>query len=398
MDSFITIVFIVLFGVLLSGGLGILLWWGGQWLYIFYAHRHREHESLESVLLQVAVPRDNETKIDAAEQMFASLYSIHKSHGFFHFLDPHPQPHLSFEIVGSPGDIRFFIHTPKKLRDLVEKQINGAYPDAEILVVDETNNRKPPSVVGNEYNIFSERGKVAFASLALKGAPYKPIKVFKDLAVDPLSSITSALAKMTDGEGAAIQIMVAPAHEHWREEGRHHLAKTKKAEANPETAKYSENSKDLEGIENKISKPGFDVVIRVVVSSTSEAAAKAHLDNLLTAISQFNGVNSFKKNKHRFKGLFMNDFLYRYMPMRGHTGVLNSEELATVFHLPNKSVATPNIFWVTAKRAPAPASIPTEGLFLGKSTYRGLAKPVFMNLDDRRRHMYIIGKTGTGKS
>jgi len=84
--------------------------------------------------------------------------------------------------------------------------------------------------------------------------------------------------------------------------------------------------------------------------------------------------------------------------MIGKTSVLTTEELATLFHFPNKSVTTPNIFWMNAKRAPAPATIPTEGLYLGKSTYRGLAKPVYMDIDDRRRHMYIIGKTGTGKS
>jgi type IV secretory pathway TraG/TraD family ATPase VirD4 len=77
---------------------------------------------------------------------------------------------------------------------------------------------------------------------------------------------------------------------------------------------------------------------------------------------------------------------------------LTTEELATIFHFPNKSITTPNIFWMNAKRAPAPATIPDSGLYLGKSTYRGLAKPVYMDIDDRRRHMYIIGKTGTGKS
>ncbi|OGH51451.1 MAG: hypothetical protein A3G13_02550 [Candidatus Levybacteria bacterium RIFCSPLOWO2_12_FULL_37_7] len=94
----------------------------------------------------------------------------------------------------------------------------------------------------------------------------------------------------------------------------------------------------------------------------------------------------------------MNDFIYRYMPIRGQKSLLTSEELATIFHLPNKSVATHHIHWITSKRAPAPAQVPDSGLYLGKSTYRGLSKPVYMSLDDRRRHMYIIGKTGTGKS
>ena len=381
-----------------SGALIIILFgWAVFYLvFLWYKYRHREKESLSSVLLQVILPRDNEIKIDAAEQMFASLASLRLG-GRFSFLKP--QPHFSFEIVGIPGDIRFYVHAPRKLQDLVEKQINGSYSDAEITVVQEKEDAvNKGRIVGNEYNIFSETGKVAFASLKLKNRNYLPIKVYKELAVDPLSAITSTLAKMTEGEGAAIQIMVSPADSKWKKIGRLHVSSTKKTEANPETAKYSADPKELEAIENKISKQGFDVVVRIVVSSTSLEAARAHLSNIKTAFSQFNGFNALTSNKHRFKGAFMNDFIYRYMPVRGQTAVLSSEELATIFHFPNKSVVTPHIHWIRAKRAPAPAQTPQSGLFLGKSTFRGLSKQVYMSLDDRRRHMYIIGKTGTGKS
>ena len=78
--------------------------------------------------------------------------------------------------------------------------------------------------------------------------------------------------------------------------------------------------------------------------------------------------------------------------------MLSSEELATLFHFPNKSIETPHIFWVTSKKAPAPAEIPSSGLYVGKSVYRGISKPVYIGEDDRRRHVYIIGKTGVGKS
>ena len=363
-------------------------------LAIWYRNRDRERQSLESTLLQVALPRDNEIKIDAAEQLFSSFGSMRKG-GRLSFFKL--QPHLSFEIVGMPGDIRFYVNTPNKYRDLVEKQINGAYPDAEIKAVDEKT-QKEGFVVGNEYNIFSDSAKVAFASLRLKTSNYMPIKVYKDLATDPLSSITSVLAKMTLGEGAAIQILVSPADGKWKKQGRAYIARTKKNEANPETAKYAADPKELEAVENKIGKPGFNAVIRVVVSSTNLETANAHLGNIVSAFSQFDGANSFTKNKHRFKGMFMTDFIYRYMPMRGQTSVLTSEELSTVFHFPNKSVATPHIFWISSKRAPAPAQIPESGLYLGLSTYRGLSKPVYMQRDDRRRHMYVIGKTGVGKS
>jgi len=383
---------------LLAVGVVIAIFYGlGYLLFILYKHRNREFVSLESVLLQVGVPRDNEIKIDAAEQLFSSLASIAKG-GRFSFLNP--QPHISFEIVGIPGDIRFYVHLSKSLRDLVEKQIHGAYPDAEITEVleNQAQQQQKAYIIGNEYNIFSESGKVAFASLKLKSKDYLPLKVFKDLPVDPLSSITSVLAKMTEGEGAAIQILASPADSSWKKKGRSYLSSVKKAEANPETAKYSADAKELEAIENKIGKPGFNVMVRMVVSSSTMESAKAHLGNIQSAFSQFDGANSFTKNKHVFKNAFIADFVYRYMPVRGQTSVLTSEELATIFHFPNKSITTPHIYWITAKRAPAPAQIPQSGLYLGKSTYRGLSKPVYMGRDDRRRHMYIIGKTGTGKT
>lgn len=394
-ENLMNILLLFMGGLIGAGLLAVLAVLGWQGFVLWYRNRHREKEALDTTLLEVSVPRDNEIKIDAAEQMFTSFASLRKS-GRFSFLNP--QPSLSFEIVGLPEDIRFYVNTPNRIKDFVEKQINGAYPEAEIIEVDAKKEAKEGYTIGNEYNIFSKDGKVAFSSIRLKSSDYMPIKVFKDLPTDPLSSLTSVLAKMGQGEGAAIQMMVRPADGKWKKFGRKYLSKTKKNESNPEKATYSADSKELEGIENKIGKSGFDVVVRAVVSSITKESADAHLNNIISSFSQFNGANTFAKNKHRFKGLFMHDFIYRYMPMRGQTSVLTSEELATIFHFPNKSVETPHIHWVTAKRAPAPAKIPESGLFLGKSKYRGVARPIYMSLDDRRRHMYVIGKTGTGKS
>lgn len=364
----------VFVGLATVAGFLFILWRKGE---------KRKKKALTFVLLQVALPRDNEVKIDAAEQMFASLSSIKKA-GMISFMNV--QDYLSFEIVAKSGDIRFYVAVPSHLHDLIEKQINGSYPDAEVKVVD-------------EYNIFSESGKVAFASLKLKSSPYYPLKVFKDLPVDPLSQVTSVLAKMGEGEGASVQILVAPASNKWARHGRRFISKTKKAEANPETAKYATDAKTLEAIENKVSKPGFNAVIRIVVSSTSQESANAHLSNMVGAFTQFaSDQNGFTKDKIWFKRNFMVDFIYRYFPLWGVKSVLTSEELATIYHFPNKSVTTPHIQRLTAKRAPAPAKIPEQGLFLGKSIFRGVEKPVHIGIDDRRRHMYVIGKTGTGKS
>lgn len=387
-STFTFLVFLVIISAFLAVGLGALTYF----IFLNFKYRKREQTALDSTLLQVALPRDNEIKIDAAEQLFSSFASLHKS-GFMAV-----QPSISLEIVGMPSDIRFYVHVSNKIKDFVEKQINGAYPDAEITEVQEKKSLKEGFIVGNDYNIFAEDAKVAFASLSLKKADYLPIKLYKDLPTDPLSAITSTLAKMTDGEGAAIQIMITPADDKWKKVGRSHISATKKGEANPETAKYSSDPKEIEGIENSVSKPGFNSVVRVVVSSSTKESAEAHLNNIVNGFSQFSGLNSFTKNKIRMKKAFMTDFIYRYMPMHGGTAIMTTEELATIYHLPNKSITTPNIFWVNSKRAPAAAHVPTTGLYLGKSSYRGLSRDVFIERDDRRRHMYIIGKTGTGKT
>ncbi len=388
------------FGVLgfaaVAGFLMLLFYVFLMWI----RHRKRESEALNSTLLQVTVPRDNEIKVDAAEQMFSALYAIRKTYEKDRLSFFKSQPHLSFEIVGLPGDIRFYVNVPNNLRDFVEKQINGSYPDAEIIPVTEpAAKQREGGVLGTEYNIFSKDGKVAFVSLRLHHANHMPIKVYKDLAVDSLSSITSVLAKMGEGEGAALQIVISPASSKWKKEGRSFIGHTKKMEANPEKASYKSDAKELEAIESKIQKPGFDTVIRIVVSAKTYHAAKAHKDNIKGAFSQFTLHNSFHRNKNWIKGWFMNDFIYRYFPMWGQTSVLTSEELATIYHFPNKSVyTTPGIHWLTAKRAPAPSNLPTSGLYLGKSSYRGISRGIFQGREDRRRHTYIIGKTGTGKT
>lgn len=359
----------------------------GYVIFVFFKHRNREEASIDSVLLMIGVPRNNEFKIDVMEQLFASLYSIKKGGWKQKF---NIQPTISFEIVAKQEDIRFYVWTPKKLADLVEKTIHGAYPDAEVTEVD-------------EYNIFTSDGKVAYKSYQLGKNNFYPLKTFKDLATDPMSSLTSALAKLGPGEAAAIQIVISPAESTWQKEGGKFISDTKKSESDPQKAKYSTSAKTLEAIEQKTSKPGFEAVIRVVVVSADENIAKSTVTNIGSAFGQFAGeLNNLKSRKIWQKGAFMEDFLYRYQPMfnlfGNHTSILNSEELATIFHFPNKQITTPHIYWLNAKTAPAPSEIPSEGLYLGMSSYRGIKRPVYVGNEDRMKHVYIIGKTGTGKS
>ena len=167
----------------------------GYGLFIYFKNRDREEKSIDSVLLQVAVPRNNETKIDVMEQLFSSLYSLKKVGWKQKFS---VQPTISFEIVAKLEDIRFYVWVPKKLKDLIEKQINGEFADAEINEVD-------------EYNVFTTDGHVAYKSFQLGKANFYPLKTFKDLATDPMLGITSTLAKMGEGEAAVIQVLISPA-------------------------------------------------------------------------------------------------------------------------------------------------------------------------------------------
>jgi hypothetical protein len=374
--ALIIFIFLVILAGLALLAYGFILWW--RW-------RSREEKALDYVLLKVAVPQENETKIDAMEQIFASLYSM-KEGGKFGFLKT--QPHISLEIVSSEGKIKFFVSCPKELKELVERQIHGGYPNAEIK---ET----------KEYNIFSKNGKVAYKWLTQKKEPFYPLKTYKQLPTDPLSAITSAMAKLGEEEGAAVQILISPADDDWQKAGKSFVSDTKKQEADPEEAKFKVDAKTLEAIDSKCSKPGFETSIRLVVCAPNKELAKARLSNIQSAFAQFNSEwNRLTTKNIRFERSFMIDFIYRYQPIYWLYGktILNSEELASLFHFPNKSVETPNIDWLKAKPAPPPPNLPDSGLYLGRSYYRGVEKPVYIKEDDRQRHMYIIGKTGTGKT
>jgi len=381
------ITFLIVLGAsLLVFAIGILFFYG---LLIVLRLKKRERMSLEMVTMEVKLPKDNEIKIDVAEQMFSSFYSLKKS-GWFSFLEI--EDVIALEIVGKKADIRFYVSAPNRIKDMVEKQIYGYYPQADIQVVEEP-------------NIFTENGKVAFAALKQKDYSYQPIKVFKELPTDPLSAITSALSKMGEGEGGIVQILIRPAGTKWKKEGKSYVSSIKKKEASPEKATFKVDAKVLERVDEKCNKPGFETAIRIVVCSTSRESAEAHLRNIKTSFSQFSSdLNSFSSARILFKGGFMVNFIYKFfpvfeLPFSRSISILSSEELATIFHFPNKTVETPHINWLKAKSAPVAAEVPvSSGTFVGFGYHRAIKRPVCIGFEDRRRHIYIIGKTGVGKS
>ncbi|NOY14778.1 MAG: type IV secretory system conjugative DNA transfer family protein [bacterium] len=372
---------ISLFIFLLSlAGLAFLAWLFFLWL----KYRNRENRSLSMVTFEVLVPKDNEIKIDAAEQMFTSFASLTHTN-WLSRLFKHPR-HLTLEIVATKENIGFYLSVPEEDYQLIEKQIYGAYPEAHIKIIE-------------DHNIFTKDGHVAFSALKTKKPTFWPLKTYKEMATDSIASMTSAMAKLTEGEGILLQIVITPTSHRWQNQGKGWIANKKKEESDPEKAKYNIDPKTYEAIENKCSKPGFTTDIRLVVVSPKKDRAQAHLKEIIATFSQFQSpYNSFTTKKIWFKKMFMLDVIYRYLPFFGQTSILNTEELASIYHFPNKTVETPFIHWLLAKRAPAPPEIPSSGLFLGYNRFRGISRPIYIQDKDRQRHMYIIGKTGTGKS
>ncbi len=366
----------------------LLIWWEWQFQKLSGSKLSAsQRKALDLVFLEITVTRDNEIKAEAAEQIFATLAHLYRGGGLFGSLKP--QINLSFEIVADSKHTHFIVVSPREVAPFVEKQIHAAYSMAEVREV-------------SEYDIFKKEGSVACTQLVTSGPKYYSLKTYVDLGdVDPLNAITSSLTKFAPDEAAVIQFAVSPAGSGWQKQGLSFLARANRLEQDPQAVRRFSLSKETEeGISRKVSKPGFFALVRVVVVSPSSTSAEAHLRNIVASLEQLSvsHLASFKRKLTLSKRALAVDFLYRHVPRFAHWTVLSSEELATLFHLPNKFVTTPNIRWLEAKTGAAPLELPTAGLYLGKTSVRGVEQPIFIQKDDRRRHTYIIGQTGTGKS
>ncbi len=365
----------------------------GAYLYSRVLKRKdREKKTKDGVLFEVKVPRANETEAGVAESMFANLYGIKKDgKGWKKYLKVGES--ISFELVGLPGEIRTYVYAPRHLAELVEKQILGSYQDASVDIVD-------------EYNIFTEDGHVVYGTLELKESAYYPIKVLEDFTGDPTANIFATLSKMADKEGALIQLVLTPAGSGWQKAGRKFVHKVESNNSDPEKKKMDVPQEALQAISKKASKVGFRTAIRVVTSAPTEELAKMHFDNIVGAFEQYTnpGINNLTvvKPTGRAERDFMHNVIYRRMPLESKT-ILNVEELAALYHFPNKDITTPNINWLLSRDFPAANWInddidSKDTIWLGKNEYRGKVKNICFMREDRFRHSYIVAQTGVGKS
>jgi hypothetical protein len=381
---------------------------------------------------KVVRQRDDNERQDAwreeigAMEQFLSLLSTMKDGkgGWHHFL--FGSPHVSFEIANSSksDDIVFFVAMPKKFRESIEKAIHSSFPNASL--------DKAP-----DYSIFSSGNHTSSAMLKLKNNYILPLKTYENLEVDPLNAIVNALGKLnTEDEGAAIQLVMVPAKHSWRKAGRtiahkmqqgkrlrdvHHNSFAEEMGKNftntindtffssrkddlPNSQKQiyqltPEEQELIKNIDQKSSKAGFYVNIRLVASAASVERAQQILAHMENSFSQFENsdINHFQIAGRGDNKKIAYDFIFRNFDQE-NAMILNTEEIASVFHLPISVTEAPRIRWLKSNSAPPPTDISQEGIELGFNEYRGVRTSIRISPVDRRRHLYTIGQTGVGKS
>ncbi len=391
--------------------------------------RSREdiRRSLNMVLFLVTLPKQakDETKeneknekelVAVMEQLYATLAKLDNSFWY-------GPSHFSFEIAveSASQEIGFYVGVPRKFEKLIENQVHSFYATAQVERVE-------------DYNIFMPNSFVAGKSLALSLDSLFPLKTYQNLEFDPLNNITNTLSKLPIGEGASVQLLIKPVAKGWKyksfkfiklvqKEGLQKAitsqrfvgkvnkliqSKPKKDPNNPVSEElYKLSPLDEEAIkliEGKANKTGFLANIRIIAAAPDQERAKNIVEEIERSFSQFQwpNLNSFKSrkmesNKEKSLSNFSYNFIFRNFET-SKSMILDTEELASIFHFPTLVLETPKVKWLQTKNAPPPHNIAGDGLILGYNIYRGDETVIKIAKEDRRRHIYAIGQTGTGKS
>jgi len=403
-----------------------------------FRFRSRSSKAFHRVVLRIAVPKERKSEgqggqagqedrleqvkeeIGITETFFASVAGLRAQRGFFNWLKGRTD-HIAFEMVTHNGLIYFYLDVPRKRKAFIEQQLHSQFSNAQIEEM-------------TDYNIFHEHSQIVGAYLTGARTASFPLKTYKKMESDPLSGLLNVLAKHQDGNSSlAIQFVIRSANKKWRREGIRIVREVKKGArfeevtgsskvgrafkiVSKETGKQMQKKENqtpdekyqasameeemMKGMEEKISKGGMDVTIRLLSVAQNQETARLHLDNLVNSFSQYNLYrfgNTFEAHIPRNQSRLIRDFIYRAFDEK-RSLVVNTEEMASLWHLPLHSTEVPNIKWLSGRRSPPPPDIPKSGLHLGYVPYRGTKTEVFMGEADRRRHLYVIGKSGSGKS
>lgn len=342
---------------------------------------------------------------------------------------------FSFELVAQNKHVDFYVSSPKYYAEIIEKQITSYYPDAEIL------NEKP-------YTMIPEGNKMRGFYAYTKRQYWYPIKTYKKVENDPLNDLTNIFSNMKEGEVAAYQIVIRPKDDKWQKRAEiqgSNLFKGKKT--NRFTGipvlgsiyaflsgiffgfkSYKENaSKDFETgyvrmlqtkeevakqIGEKSQQAGFDTVIRVLGSAKTEERSEELTNNMIVGLNLFKdaSMNYFQTRRILVPDslndkIFKKNFHYRTLTptvfsiLDERISLLSEEELASIYHFPcSKYNKSPTVNWLLYKVLPPPTELANEGIKIGVNVYRGRETEIRFTDNDRGKHHYIIGKSGTGKS
>jgi hypothetical protein len=329
------------------------------------------------------------------------------------------QRHISFEIIAKGGLVHYYTVVPIVLVEVIKQAIAAAYPSARLEEV-------------SEHNIFSEAGKmsgVIGGEFTLKKKFVYPIATYQDTKRDAARALLNALSAASREDGVALQFLIRPAGEGWVRASVDAAKKIKddksknkglgikgaggmagllwKPPESPEDKKpeskqlTSLEEEVIKAIEEKTRYPGYEVLVRVVVSSNTTEHSQGLLKNIVAAFALFDSptYNGFKFNPARDIEELVTSFIFRFFPQAVNQNILNSVEMATIFHLPDQnSIPTSKVKRQMSKQVDGPTELLDEGLLLGMNEYRGIKKEIRLSENDRRRHTYIIGQTGVGKS
>ncbi len=332
------------------------------------------------------------------------------------------QRHFAFEIIALKGRVYFYAAVPVALVELVKQAIVSAYPTARLEEVE-------------EHNIFNPVGRLSGTvggEFVLKESYAYPIATYQESKRDAMHALLNALSTLDKEDGVGIQLLMRPADPVWRKDALTIATKKRKGTAGgtkgselvlglgkdiatafvkPPETKDNKNDTDkslsgidqaiVDAIENKTRDSGYEVLIRVVASSNISQRAQAILNNVVAVFSLFDapGKNGFKFIPTKDVEELTTAYILRMFSQKARKTILNSVELATVFHFPEqKSIPTSQLERQGSRQIDAPRDMPEDGLLLGYNVFRGVKKPVRLSNADRARHMYVVGQTGTGKS
>ncbi|MBI5449630.1 type IV secretion system DNA-binding domain-containing protein [Candidatus Gottesmanbacteria bacterium] len=351
-------------------------------------------------LLEVKNSRDSEEVPAAMEQVFAALGAGGGHGGLLArlFGPRHAPKYFSFEIVSVNSGIHFFVGLPDGVRTYMESQLTAQYPK---VLLSEVSDYAPHFLALPH----------AAGQLVLTNAFYYPLKTYKDVKdLDILASVLGQMAKLPAGEAVAVQFRLAPAGNRWQQTGAAVIARGIPDPTS--TVGRTKNHPHARIIENKISQMGLAAAIRIVAVAASEHRAK----ELLQTVGGTFGVYTLGEGNNLAvatpafwqKKKLEQAFVSRSAELAPKFQVLTVSELASLWHPPGMALsAIKNISWGAHLTGEAPENLPigTESEedkkrinFFARTEYKNATATFGIKKEDRRKHLYVVGKTGTGKS